>query len=267
MKRAGGLEEFARAPAGSFLAGPSWLIFCDAIWGVMLFGRPDRDAAAEMARAFSVELEQPPHVTLVDASALEGIDAGAFELLQEFARSNLERSRDKVQRLALVLPRGVSGAVVAGFYGVLGPPCPIHTAEDRAEALRWLSAELPWLDATLAEARGTPPLLGTLRAILRQDPAHPTVEAAADRLGLSVRTLQRRLAEADTSFARLVLEARIDEAKRRLAESDDAVTVIALELGFGSSQHFSRQFRQATRATPSEWRARHRTAPPSAGSS
>jgi AraC-like DNA-binding protein len=202
------------------------------------------------------------HVTLVDARALEGIDPGAFESLQEFARRNLERSRDKVERLAFVLPAGVSGAVVAGFYGVIGPPFPVQTFADRAAALSWLGHDVAAaLDAALAEVRGIPPLLGALRAFLRGELAAPTVENAAGRLGLSVRTLQRRLRENQTSFAREVQTARIEEAKRRLRESEDAVTVVALELGFGSSQHFSRQFREATGVSPTEWR---KTARPNA---
>jgi AraC-like DNA-binding protein len=209
-----------------------------------------------MTRAVLVELEAPRHVTLIDARELESIDGGAFEVLQTFAREQLERTREKVGRAAFVLPPGVSGAVVAGFYGVLGP----FNAEywsDRTDALRALAQPLSLdgeIESALAELRGTPPLVGQLRALLRAGLAHPDEEALAGALGLSVRTLQRRLAEAGTSFQKEVQTARVEEAKRRLIESGDAVTVIALELGFASSQHFSRQFRQATGQSPSEWR-------------
>jgi AraC family transcriptional regulator len=51
-----------------------------------------------------------------------------------------------------------------------------------------------------------------------------------------------------------VLNVRIEEAKRRLAQSDDGLTTIALAAGFSHSQHFSTTFRRATGMTPSAFR-------------
>ena len=240
---------------GSFVAEKSWLMAwaADDLWCIVFFGRPDREDATALIRVFLVELEQPRHQVLVDAHALEGIDPGAFEELQIFAREHLERSREKVARLALVLPPGVSGAVVAGFYGVLGAPCKIQSFESRAESFAWLGADVDLEDA-IAEARGLPPLLGQLRAHLKSQLAHAEIARAALQLGVSERTLQRRLSEAGTSFLKELQLARVDEAKRRLIESDDAITAIAIDCGFASSQHFSRQFRATTGRTPSDFR-------------
>jgi AraC-like DNA-binding protein len=263
MERAPDLQAFVRAPLGRFVAGTHWLCFNAraSLWGVVLFGRPDRDDAVGLTRAFDVELlpAVPRHAVLVDARALESIDAGAFEVLQSYARENLRRSSEKVERLGLVLPPGVSGAVVAGFYGVLGAPCPVECTATRGEALAWLGE--PSLEPLVAEAlatvQGAPPLLGALRALLRGQLAEPDVAGISVALGLSERTLQRRLSESGTSFQREVTQARLDEAQRRLAESHDAVTVIAVELGFASSQHFSRLFRRATGMTPSQFRLKN----------
>jgi AraC-like DNA-binding protein len=41
-----------------------------------------------------------------------------------------------------------------------------------------------------------------------------------------------------------LLRQRIEEAARRLRDTDQAITRIALDLGFSSSQHFARAFRQ-----------------------
>jgi AraC-like DNA-binding protein len=252
---------------GRFVAHKSWLMAWanQDLWCIVFFGRPDREDAAALTRVFFVELEAPRHQVLVDAHALEGIDPGAFEQFQTFARENLERSREKVARLALVLPRGVSGAVVAGFYGVLGAPCEIQTFESQKSALGWLGCELE-LDDAIAEARGLPPLLGQLRAHLKNQLTGAELDRAALSLGVSQRTLQRRLTEAGTSFVKELQIARVDEAKRRLIESEDAVTEIAIECGFASSQHFSRQFRKVAGVSPSEFRARHRTAGPTSES-
>jgi AraC family transcriptional regulator len=55
---------------------------------------------------------------------------------------------------------------------------------------------------------------------------------------------------------RYVISLRIDEAKRRLSETDDSITDVALATGFGQAQHFSTSFRKATGLTPSSFRHR-----------
>jgi AraC-like DNA-binding protein len=265
VRRAADLEQFRREPAGRYFAGRTWVHFCarPELWGVVLFGRPDRDDAERMTGSFAVEIAPgvPRHVTLVDARQLEAIDPSAFALLQEFARRHLEHSRQRVSRLALVQPTGMPGAVVAGFYAVLAAPFVVEGFDSRSKALAWLgqpdglSAEL---EQILAELRGTPPLLGALRALLREQLAAPAIARACRELGLAQRTLQRRLREVGTSFYREVQALRLEAARARLRDSDDPVTVVALELGFASSQHFARQFRGATGESPTAWRARVR---------
>jgi AraC family transcriptional regulator len=53
---------------------------------------------------------------------------------------------------------------------------------------------------------------------------------------------------------RYVLALRIEAAKRRLSDTDDSLTSIALSSGFSHSQHFSAAFRQATGMRPSDFR-------------
>jgi AraC family transcriptional regulator len=73
--------------------------------------------------------------------------------------------------------------------------------------------------------------------------------------GLSKRHFLRAFQESvGTTPHRHVLNVRIDEAKRRLSESDDGLTTIALAAGFSHSQHFSTTFRRATGMTPSAFR-------------
>lgn len=55
---------------------------------------------------------------------------------------------------------------------------------------------------------------------------------------------------------RYIVGLRIEEAKRRLTETNDSVTSVALASGFSHSQHFSTSFRAATGMTPSAFRRR-----------
>jgi AraC family transcriptional regulator len=73
--------------------------------------------------------------------------------------------------------------------------------------------------------------------------------------GLSKRHFLRAFQQSvGTTPHRHVLNLRIDAAKRRLTESDDCLTTIALAAGFSHSQHFSTSFRRATGMTPSTYR-------------
>jgi len=81
--------------------------------------------------------------------------------------------------------------------------------------------------------------------------------AAAKRLGLSERTLRRRLAEAGTTFSELVDETRSTLAKRHLADPRLSVYEVALALGFSDQRSFARAFKRWTGSSPLEFRAAH----------
>lgn len=78
----------------------------------------------------------------------------------------------------------------------------------------------------------------------------------AHRLGLSPRSLQRRLAGSGASFERRVDAWRRIEARRRLAETDIPVASLARALGYGDPSHFIRAFRRWEDASPRVWRLR-----------
>jgi AraC-like DNA-binding protein len=265
VERRADLDSFRRNPVGGFLGGAGWIHFCahSELWGVVLFGRPDRDAAEQMTRSFTVEIadEAAPHRAFVDAQQVDGVDPGAFAVLQRFARDNLARTASKVRAMALVPPAGLPGAAVAGFYPLLESPVAVQIFDTRRDALAWADAATlaDALDAAVAELRGAPPLVGALRALLRAQLAAPNLPRICRELAVAERTLQRRLRAAGTSFTKELLTARLAEAQQRLVDGDDPVTVVALDLGFASPQHFSRHFRRVTGETPSEWRERRRT--------
>ena len=61
------------------------------------------------------------------------------------------------------------------------------------------------------------------------------------------------------------LQARLQEAQKRLANSDQTVQQIAADLGFSSAFHFSKQFKARTGHAPSAWRRRLPRAPTAGG--
>lgn len=80
-------------------------------------------------------------------------------------------------------------------------------------------------------------------------------------LGVSARTLRRRLAEHGLTPARLVERLRRELAERYLAEGDFPLGRIAYLLGYGDPATFTRAFRRWTGTTPTRWRAEHRQLP------
>jgi AraC-like DNA-binding protein len=120
--------------------------------------------------------------------------------------------------------------------------------------------EVPDLPMTRPEYSNAPVEFG--RALLEVTrtqmlSGHPEIEHAAAALGLSVRTLQRRLYEQDLSYAKLLQHVRIESAKTMLEERNAPIAEISSSLGYRHSTHFARAFRQNCGLTPREYRRMH----------
>jgi AraC-like DNA-binding protein len=81
-----------------------------------------------------------------------------------------------------------------------------------------------------------------------------SIESVARLVGLHKRTLNRRLVEKNTSFARLLGEVRFQIARQLLAETDLPFTDVAATLNYTDASAFSRAFRSWAGTTPSSWR-------------
>jgi len=82
----------------------------------------------------------------------------------------------------------------------------------------------------------------------------PRIEWVAAKLGITRRSLQRRLAAHDTTFNRMVEEILQARAKALLADSRMSITDIALQLGYADPAHFTRAFRRWMGVMPSVYR-------------
>ncbi len=123
-----------------------------------------------------------------------------------------------------------------------------------AELLEMLD---PQLDKALKEQRAQRSISELVKWILKRllAGARPDVSAVARELGLSDRTLQRRIDDDGTTFRKLLLEARQELAREYLNRPDIDVAEVAYLLGYEDSNSFYRAFRTWEGTTPSQLRA------------
>ncbi|MEZ4471665.1 MAG: helix-turn-helix transcriptional regulator [bacterium] len=81
------------------------------------------------------------------------------------------------------------------------------------------------------------------------------LEDVASRLGISGRSLQRRLAEHGTTFKRMAADVRMEVAANLLTDGRLAVGEVAYMTGFSDASAFHRAFKQVHGCTPLEFRA------------
>ena len=118
---------------------------------------------------------------------------------------------------------------------------PLVTADP--EALAQCQRHADELQAKQASARGLSSQVKA--AVLTQLQAGtPTAELVAKRLGMSVRTLTRRLRDEQTSYQALLDEVRAKLAHKYLAEQKMGSDELALRLGFSETSAFLRAFRR-----------------------
>ena len=109
----------------------------------------------------------------------------------------------------------------------------------------------------LLAARPDPARVASMvtHALAEHGPPFPDLEGVSRALGLSSRSLRRRLQEEGVSFRELQSHARLAMADQWLADPHRSITDIGLELGYSDAANFSRAFRAARGRTPNEARA------------
>ncbi|MHA1530347.1 MAG: AraC family transcriptional regulator [Alphaproteobacteria bacterium] len=113
-------------------------------------------------------------------------------------------------------------------------------------------------DVLSKHAASAPPLVETVERLIveRLTKGEAGLDAAATELGMSPRSLSRKLAELGTSFNAIVASLRKDLARRYLQESDLSLTEIAFLLGYTEISTFSHAFKRWTGITPTASRRR-----------
>jgi|GEM_PF-359514 len=91
------------------------------------------------------------------------------------------------------------------------------------------------------------------RMLVRYYGAFPSLENAASEMGMSGRTLRRKLAEEGTSYQHELDIVRERLTREYFARGGQSITEVAMMLGFADSSAFAKAFRRWTGMSPSEY--------------
>lgn len=194
-----------------------------------------------------------------------------------------EEATDAFAALQVRTARGLSGRSVAPLRVQLRRAAPVDAAPyqrafhapvqfaaadnrlvfasaDFARPLEGGNPELARLNESLAAQQlarlDGADLPARLRALLiaRLPDGEPTAADLAAALHLSLRSLQRKLAERELRYETLLDDTRRELAQGHLREARLSLIEVAFLLGFSDASSFSRAFRRWTGQTPSAWR-------------
>lgn len=90
--------------------------------------------------------------------------------------------------------------------------------------------------------------------ILARPGYFPDIDYVAEKLGMSTRTLRRRLKQEGSSYRRLLEEVRFGLAREYLANTQLPMEAVSRLLGYTESGNFSHAFRRWSGGSPSAWR-------------
>ena len=257
-------EEFERDPAGKYYVGRCFVFFQQSpgFDGQAVWGHPDPDSLRLIVRFLDTGLVTP-HVSLVDMRAVTGVDFEGFDVMYQGVRDRQAGFAKTITRQAILRPSGPIGAMVLGFYNLIHVQYPVNHFTDEDDALVWLGIEkrgdvLAELSEMREVALGRPELALRLRNHLRSTSGRGSPDEIARALGLSVRSMQRKLADLGTSFRDEVHAFRTERAKTLLLGSDHSLIVIADDSGFDSVRAFTDVFGKRTGESPQAFRLRVR---------
>lgn len=111
-------------------------------------------------------------------------------------------------------------------------------------------------DSLLAQLPKRSPLIDEVRRRIGRllSEQQPDIDTIACGMGLSTRTLQRKLSQESTSFLKEVAAVRCEVAERYLRETNLGLVDIALLLGYSEHSAFTRSFIRWTGLAPVEYR-------------
>lgn len=266
MELAPDMESFVRAPLGRYVHGAGWLCFYATphLSGVSVWGTVEASAVqrATVITPWIHRAGASPRIGLIDARRVDSADPGAFRVAASYVRHHRAAIASLIDRVAILHRPGLLSSVAAGFFSMLDPPYPVRSFADLEEAFAWIN--LPDVGSVVGELdrilrTSESALRSELRALLArsfetaQSLSPPTLASCARQLGVSARTLQRRLEEAGSSFRGELATARVERAKELLCDPALSVGEIASRV-LTTEQQLSRLFHRMVGQPPARWR-------------
>jgi AraC-like DNA-binding protein len=143
---------------------------------------------------------------------------------------------------------GAAGSCIEFSSSILDLPLP-HRDATASEYLRQQCQLL------VSKLRDQGQLIASVRQLLLVRPGvFPDIEQVAERLSLSVRTLQRKLSDEGTSFQEVLDEVRFQLAKQYLSETRLPLQEISFLLGYNEPSNFTHAFKRWANMAPNFYR-------------
>jgi AraC-like DNA-binding protein len=250
----------------------------DPIAIAALYARSFRDALQRMARYKQLTCPEEIHITeragecrvqfewllaqehepalLIDicfAWVVEIARRGTGNAIQakrvEFARREADRAKYEAH-FGCPVTFGAARNLLVFHQADLERPFLTHNADV-------LAMVAPQLEAELKEQLAGRSFREQVKATLKRALAgqRPELRAVAHELGVSTRTLQRRLTDENVTFQQLISEARRELARHYLQHSSLELNETAYLLGYEDANSFFRAFQQWEGTSPGEWRS------------
>lgn len=226
--------------------------------GTLMWGRPNEDDVVAMSNIWDTHQRSPfgRDPTFTDIRHLDGLDLLAFERLVITFRERREEWTARTGPQAILHAGGLAVAAILGAIQLTGSGYQLAAFDKPGPALAWLARpefEQDYLHLR-ASLLGLPDIVRRVRAALAASNLRST-RAIARSLGLSVRSLQRHLADAGTSLRAERTRQLIQRAEELLEGTDLDLGAIAEMLGLGSAARLVSLFRSVHGMTPGTFRA------------
>lgn len=214
----------------------------------------DPRALSAAFKGWAAILPEGPLELLLDWRLLRlRSSAAELDALHRAIDSGLEGFRGRLARLVAVTPNDWSRPWWHGVHAVAELGCPWLVVHELEEACREL--DLPFGLAHELAGLGAGPRRSVVRLVeaLLTTRLDADTEEVARTLSMSTRSLQRALGSEGQTFLAVRDRVRLAAAQASLRRGHKIETA-ASEVGFASTSHFVRWFRQRAGLTPSDFR-------------
>jgi AraC-like DNA-binding protein len=179
------------------------------------------------------------------ARCMLGPDWNPTSILFEHTEPRETREHLRVFRAPVVFGQKVNGVVFSAYW--LDRPWG-RSDPQLQQLLQDYSSRLL---ATLPQG---PPFTEQVRRIIAQQLPERVIslKEAAQKLSMSVRSLQRRLDEESRTFREVLEEVQLSSALQHFERGAQSVAEVAYKVGFSDQNAFSRAFKRMTGKSPSE---------------